>query len=90
VPSNSALTLGAHPLLVYANTIQHMLSLCSEVDGCLYELDGRKPAPVNHGATSPDTLLQDAVEVVSQFMARDPTELRFTIVALAPVVDDFQ
>jgi ubiquitin carboxyl-terminal hydrolase L3 len=73
---------------MHALTSQHFLSLCSEVDGCLYELDGRKPAPVNHGASSPDTLLQDAVTVVAQFMMRDPTELRFTIVALAPVVDD--
>jgi ubiquitin carboxyl-terminal hydrolase L3 len=89
MPTSSALRLTLTAYL-YANATQHFASLCSEVDGCLYELDGRKPGPVNHGATSPDTLLQDAVKVVSQFMARDPTELRFTIVALAPVVDDFQ
>ena len=29
------------------------------------------------------TLLADACKVVKQFMARDPGELRFTIVALA-------
>ena len=28
--------------------------------GRLYELDGRKAAPVDHGPTSPDTLLEDA------------------------------
>ena len=54
----------------------------SAVDGHLYELDGRKFGPVNHGATSRDTLLQDAVGVIKGFMARDPEELRFTIVAL--------
>lgn len=48
----------------------------SEVDGVLYELDGRKDAPVPHGSTSPDTLLQDACAVVKQFMDRDPGELR--------------
>jgi len=54
------------------------------VDGALYELDGRKKRPINHGPSSASSLLQDAVEVVKQFMARDPGELRFTMTALAP------
>lgn len=52
-------------------------------DGVLYELDGRKAFPINHGATSPDTLLEDAAKVCKEFMARDPDELRFTVIALA-------
>lgn len=47
-----------------------------EMDGVLYELDGRKEGPVPHGLTSSDTLLQDACAVVKQFMHRDPGELR--------------
>ncbi|RYY84696.1 hypothetical protein EON63_08695 [archaeon] len=35
----------------------------SQVHGSLYELDGRKSCPVNHGPSSPDTLLQDACKV---------------------------
>jgi ubiquitin carboxyl-terminal hydrolase L3 len=56
----------------------------SVVDGCLYELDGRKRFPVNHGGSSVDTLLVDSCKVVKQFMDRDPAELRFTMIALAP------
>lgn len=52
-------------------------------DGHLYELDGRKPFPVNHGKTNDDTLLEDAVKVCRKFMQRDPDELRFTVVALS-------
>lgn len=50
--------------------------------GSLYELDGRKDAPINHGPTSEDTLLEDTAEVVKKFMARDPENLRFTVIAL--------
>uniref|UniRef100_A0A8C7Y8P0 Ubiquitin carboxyl-terminal hydrolase n=1 Tax=Oryzias sinensis TaxID=183150 RepID=A0A8C7Y8P0_9TELE len=53
------------------------------VGGHLYELDGRKPFPVVHGKTSEDTLLEDAVGVCKVFMARDPQEVRFTIIALS-------
>mmetsp|Transcript_14687 Transcript_14687/g.46757 ORF Transcript_14687/g.46757 Transcript_14687/m.46757 type:complete len:145 (+) Transcript_14687:184-618(+) len=52
------------------------------VDGCLYELDGRKPGPVNHGASSGATLLEDAVRVVQQFVSRSDS-LNFNVIALA-------
>ena len=64
----------------------HFITLAG-VDGQLYELDGRKEQPINHGPTTPDTLLEDACAVVKAFMARDPKELRFTILALAKVED---
>jgi len=54
-------------------------------DGHLYELDGRKDTPVNHGSTSQETLLADACKVIQEeFMAKDPGEMRFTLTALAP------
>ncbi|XP_011160215.1 ubiquitin carboxyl-terminal hydrolase isozyme L3 [Solenopsis invicta] len=53
-------------------------------DGSLYELDGRKPAPINHGSTTPETLLDDAARVCKEtYIDRDPNEVRFTVVALA-------
>ena len=66
--------------------LTHFVALV-HVDGHLYELDGRKEGPVQHGTTSPTTLLQDSCRVVKKFMERDPGELRFTILALAPKVD---
>nr|XP_053652638.1 ubiquitin carboxyl-terminal hydrolase isozyme L3-like [Cherax quadricarinatus] len=36
---------------------EHFIALV-EVEGNLYELDGRRKFPVNHGPTSADTLLQ--------------------------------
>ena len=60
----------------------HFVAL-AQVDGYLYEFDGRKPFPINHGASSPDTFLKDAATVCKQFMSRDQSELRFTIVALS-------
>eukprot|EP00047_Mylnosiga_fluctuans_P009712 m.12709 g.12709 ORF g.12709 m.12709 type:complete len:230 (+) comp2750_c0_seq1:147-836(+) len=53
------------------------------VEGRLYEFDGTKPAPVDHGPTSADTLLEDSVVVVQKFMSRDPDNVNFTVVALA-------
>lgn len=51
-------------------------------NGTLYELDGRKSAPLDHGPSSRETLLEDAARVCKEYMARDPSEMRFTIVAL--------
>jgi ubiquitin carboxyl-terminal hydrolase L3 len=67
----------------------HFIALVN-VQNVLYELDGRKAGPVIHGPTTPMTLLQDSCRIIrDEFMARDPTEMRFTITALAPkVVDD--
>eukprot|EP00188_Purpureofilum_apyrenoidigerum_P003526 Plantae.Rhodophyta-Purpureofilum_apyrenoidigerum.ctg37212.p1 GENE.Plantae.Rhodophyta-Purpureofilum_apyrenoidigerum.ctg37212~~Plantae.Rhodophyta-Purpureofilum_apyrenoidigerum.ctg37212.p1 ORF type:complete len:230 (-),score=57.64 Plantae.Rhodophyta-Purpureofilum_apyrenoidigerum.ctg37212:269-958(-) len=57
-------------------------------NGGLVELDGRKLAPVKHGATSADTLLEDACTVIKEkFMALDPAEVRFTMMALSPSFD---
>jgi ubiquitin carboxyl-terminal hydrolase L3 len=70
------------------DVITHFIALVCQ-HGTLYELDGRKGQPIAHGATSTSTLLADACRVIQeQFMARDPNELRFTILALAPNRDD--
>lgn len=63
--------------------ITHFVALVCR-NNVLYELDGRKAGPVPHGSTTPATLLPDACKVIQEFMARDPDEIRFTILALAP------
>ncbi|KYO37421.1 ubiquitin carboxyl-terminal hydrolase isozyme L3 isoform X1 [Alligator mississippiensis] len=60
----------------------HFIALVNVGDH-LYELDGRKPFPINHGQTSDDNFLEDAVEVCKKFMERDPEELRFNAIALS-------
>jgi ubiquitin carboxyl-terminal hydrolase L3 len=61
----------------------HFVALVHVNEG-LYELDGRKEGAVRHGDTTQETLLGDACKVVEMFMKRDPNEMRFTIMALAP------
>ncbi|XP_011178485.1 ubiquitin carboxyl-terminal hydrolase [Zeugodacus cucurbitae] len=59
----------------------HFISLVNQ-GGTLYELDGRKQFPIKHGSTSDATFVQDAAKVCKGFMARDPEEMRFTVMAL--------
>ncbi|XP_017775157.1 PREDICTED: ubiquitin carboxyl-terminal hydrolase [Nicrophorus vespilloides] len=51
-------------------------------DGVLYELDGRKEFPINHGATTPDTLLEDAAKVCKDYIQRESDDVNFTVMAL--------
>lgn len=62
--------------------INHHFIALIEKNGVLYELDGRKNFPIKHGNTSAETFLDDAAKVCKQFMARDPEEVRFTVIAL--------
>ncbi|XP_037911694.1 ubiquitin carboxyl-terminal hydrolase isoform X2 [Hermetia illucens] len=61
----------------------HFVALINK-DGHLFELDGRKSAPVDHGETSEGKFLNDAARVCKEFMERDPDEVRFTVIALVP------
>lgn len=62
----------------------HFVAFVS-VGGVLWELDGRKPAPVAHGECADGQLLPDACKAIKEcFMAADPNEHRFTLLALTP------
>lgn len=53
----------------------------------LYTLDGRREGPILHGETNNTTFFADACKVVDKFIARDPDNPNFSLMALtnAPV-----
>lgn len=70
------------PLSAEAPLDLHFVALVHK-DGSLYELDGRKSFPINHGPSSEETFVSDASAVCKKFMNRDAAEKRFTILALS-------
>jgi len=57
--------------------------------GHIYEMDGRKHAPINHGNTNNDTFLKDVVGVIKRnFIDRNPNEVNFTMIALTAAASD--
>ncbi|XP_014247944.1 ubiquitin carboxyl-terminal hydrolase isozyme L3 [Cimex lectularius] len=66
--------------------IHHFVAFVHK-DGQLYELDGRKSFPINHGDTSVETFVEDAAKVMLQIIRSDPEEVRFTVCALSSQYD---
>ncbi|XP_053958747.1 ubiquitin carboxyl-terminal hydrolase isoform X2 [Anastrepha ludens] len=90
--NDKSFTEGHHELAKEGQTVadpeekvnHHFVALINK-NGVLYELDGRKEFPIKHGPTTDETFIQDAAKVCKEFMARDPDELRFTVMALSSV-----
>lgn len=53
------------------------------VDGQLYELDGRKSAPISHGPSSPSSLLQDAAKAIQGMIQKNPDSMNFNVIAIS-------
>ncbi|CAH8515027.1 unnamed protein product [Heterobilharzia americana] len=51
---------------------------------CLYELDGRKNAPIRHGSITSAGFLRDACNVVKKFIKSLPDSVEFSLMALCP------
>lgn len=60
----------------------HFIGFISN-NGRLWELDGCKKCPVDHGACEPNELLKKSIGVIEQFMMRDPDNINFSMIALA-------
>ncbi|CAG5129401.1 unnamed protein product [Candidula unifasciata] len=67
--------------------VQHHFVAFVNFNGTLYELDGNKEGPVVHGKTNPDIFLEDAAEVIKKFMAREPDNVNFNVMALVNCSD---
>lgn len=65
----------------HENVSNHFITFVHK-DGKLYELDGRRSFPIDHGPTSEEQFLEDAVKVLRAFMAREPDNLNFNVMAL--------
>uniref|UniRef100_A0A3Q4AQT8 Ubiquitin carboxyl-terminal hydrolase n=1 Tax=Mola mola TaxID=94237 RepID=A0A3Q4AQT8_MOLML len=59
----------------------HLIAFVN-VNGQLYEFDGRMDGPVKHGATSDESFTVDAAKVCRGFIEREQGEVRFSSVAL--------
>lgn len=52
--------------------------------GSVWELDGRKAGPIDHGVTSQETFLSDVASVVQrQFVEKAAGNLNFSLIALS-------
>eukprot|EP00747_Dinoflagellata_sp_TGD_P181349 gnl/TRDRNA2_/TRDRNA2_35158_c0_seq1.p1 gnl/TRDRNA2_/TRDRNA2_35158_c0~~gnl/TRDRNA2_/TRDRNA2_35158_c0_seq1.p1 ORF type:complete len:266 (+),score=53.98 gnl/TRDRNA2_/TRDRNA2_35158_c0_seq1:80-799(+) len=53
-----------------------------EKDGDVYELDGNKAFPVNHGSSGGDLLAAATRAIKTEFMDKDPENIQFNMMAL--------
>lgn len=59
----------------------HFISIIHN-QNVIYEMDGRKHGPVNHGKTSVASFLKDAIQVVKKFVDIDPANPNFSVQAV--------
>ena len=57
-------------------------------DNHIYELDGCKFAPINHGESTQEEFLPNTCQLIKGFMDRDPEEIKFSLMVLAKNPED--
>lgn len=65
-----------------AKTDHHFICFV-EKDGDVYELDGGKIAPINHGPAAPNLLFTATKVIKEKFMDQDPGNIHFNIMGLS-------
>mmetsp|Transcript_94580 Transcript_94580/g.267731 ORF Transcript_94580/g.267731 Transcript_94580/m.267731 type:complete len:240 (-) Transcript_94580:239-958(-) len=69
-----------------ANTDHHFIVFV-EKDGDVYELDGGKAFPINHGPTGGDLMAAAAQAIKTNFVEKDPENIHFNMMALVKAQD---
>lgn len=59
----------------------HFISIIHN-NNIIYEMDGRKHGPINHGPTTPETFLKDSIQVVKKFVDINPANPNFSMQAV--------
>jgi len=68
--------------------VEHHFIAFVHHNGSLWELDGRKPLPLNCGQSKPEDLLQDAAKECQKYMKADPDNMKFSVMAFTGGVFD--
>ncbi|XP_018318867.1 ubiquitin carboxyl-terminal hydrolase-like [Agrilus planipennis] len=63
----------------------HFIALVHN-NGYLYELDGKKEFPINHGPTEPGKLLEDAAKVCKEYIEKAENDINFSVMALTSCI----
>ena len=62
----------------------HFISIIHDNNN-IYEMDGRKMGPINHGPTTPQSFLRDAVQVVKKFVDVNSANPNFSMQAITRI-----
>lgn len=62
----------------------HFNSFVLDDQSHVWELDGRMPGPIEHGTSSPETLLHDVARIVQRDFVEKSNSYNFSVLALAP------
>lgn len=73
---------GATNVSDHLSTANHFIAFVQK-EGVLYELDGRKNRPINHGPTTAETFLEDACLKAHEFIQREPDNVNAGLMVLA-------
>jgi len=61
--------------------VEHHFITFIHLGGSLWELDGRKPHPLNLGPSKQEEFLQDAAKECQKYMKADPDNMKFSVMA---------